>query len=54
MRASTDIIHHAVINNYHIEEVGTIISYYISNPNNHHPITHGAQVVGGLLARIEA
>lgn len=53
MSASTDIIHHAINQNYAIDEVGTRITYDAENSNSQHPLSHGVVLVRNLLTLIE-
>jgi len=53
MSASTDIIHHALTENYAITEVGTKISYDADNPSSQHPLSHGIDLVRNILTLVE-
>lgn len=53
MGASTDILYHALRNDYDIEEVGTTIEYDVENASSANPFTHGLHLVSNLLQIIE-
>jgi hypothetical protein len=53
MSASTDIVHHALTENYAIAEVGTTISYDADDPNSQHPLSHGVDLVRNILTLVE-
>ncbi|WP_324759559.1 glycosyltransferase family 2 protein [Haloarcula sp. GH36] len=53
MSASVDILHHAHNNDFEIREIGTTITYDVENANEHHPLSHGAQLLQNILLTIE-
>lgn len=53
MSASTDILHHAHINDYDVREVGTTVNYDVENGSTHHPVSHGITLVTNILRTVE-
>lgn len=53
MSASTDILYHAHVNDFEIEEVDTSIRYDVENASSQDPISHGFHLVNNLLRTIE-
>lgn len=53
MTASTDILYHAIGQNYAIEEVPTTIDYDVENGSSHHPLAHGLGLLNNILKTVE-
>jgi glycosyltransferase involved in cell wall biosynthesis len=53
MGASTDILHHARINDLDLTEVETTVDYSVDGANNYNPVHHGVVLIMNLLRTIE-
>lgn len=53
MGASTDILNHAHLEGYDIEEVGTTITYDVEEPCSQSPWSHGIHLVMNILQTVE-
>lgn len=53
MGASTDILHHALTNDFAMTEVGTTVDYSVDDANNQNAIAHGMHLTMNLIRTIE-
>jgi glycosyltransferase involved in cell wall biosynthesis len=51
MDASLDILYHAASRDYEIVEVGTSVTYEVEHGSTLDPVSHGLELVGGILRR---
>ncbi|QLD88762.1 glycosyltransferase family 2 protein [Natronomonas salina] len=53
MDASLDILYHIHKEDFHIEEMPTIVNYDVENGHSQNPVTHGVRLISTILRTVE-